>query len=128
MSETRAWDVVQKKYIEDYVVMPEGHGLRIGNIRDTSGKAVRMNKLIIERYTGKKDKQGVKIFENDYVKFWDSLAERYEYELIKFHDDEISSCGCCYPWCNSVGFAIFNCHWEECEVSGNLRENTAVLD
>lgn|ERR1700741_1091008 len=80
--EVRAWHIDEKKYVDIWNMTPDGKRIQIAdqlylvNNLDASdehkkyleenGIAIR-NEFILQLYTGKRDKNGVKIFEGDVV-------------------------------------------------------------
>lgn len=100
------------------------------------------------QYTGLKDKNGTKIYEGDIViteKDWDIYDEEnktYHRYVIKFTNEGIGSCGCCYETFSGSGFVgervlesmtgeIYTerCHMDwGCEIIGNIYDNPELLD
>ena len=89
----------------------------------------------VGQYTGLKDKNGTKIFEGDIVKE-EFLGD--ELFVVKYTDNRVSSCGCCVPSFDGIGFVgeskriycgdVYRCSLSECEVVGNIHDNPELLE
>ena len=77
--------------------------------------------IIVEQYTGLKDKNGKEIYEGDIMS---------DHSIVRFSDDpyEVGSCGCCVPEFWGTGFIISNYnHPDQLGVIGNVHENPELL-
>ena len=124
----RAYHLSEKKYVPiigfdlehaDYVIRIEG----IPTI-------VAMKVLLIQQYTGLKDKNGNEIFEGDYIKCTGGLwVEGYPKEgVIVFNDHTASFVmkgknSCDVLMNMALGFS----DGTEMEITGNICENTELL-
>lgn len=70
---------------------------------------VSVNVESVGQYTGLKDKNGAKIFEGDIVineehSYNDDNGFECKYFIVKYTDEEVGSCGCCYNEFSGIGF------------------------
>lgn len=127
--EFRAWDTQNFKYI-NIIGFYRFDGNIILWFLDDKGmpdyKSYRNYTIIIEQYTGKKDKNNVKIFENDivrntiYKQIFDDRTGKYEYHTKTIHIT------------HTVNWNSHWCHFEftlggeigELEIIGHIHDNS----
>lgn len=137
----RAWDTVQNKYLWPW---PEGFALfgevtcfdLIGQQLSESGRSpiTGLNDLLIEQFTGLRDKNGREIYEGDICRFdlqdfnggdhFYTLPVAYTVDMFGFpykSDQSEPEPDCCI----SLGEAVAND--DELEVVGNIHENPELL-
>ena len=108
----RAWDTENKVYLEpDEAFLIADKGLP-GRFSQRFGYTADEN-LVIEQYTGLKDKNGKEIFEGDVVRQFDDE----EYFVVKFEY------GGFLPF--TANMLTFDTDY--CEVIGNIHENPELL-
>ncbi|EMK2598514.1 hypothetical protein FC695_04735 [Bacillus cereus] len=75
-----------------------------------------VNKIKLRQYTGLKDKNKTRIYEGDFVKYWNKILGENECEVIFFNLGGFGTSDC---WLSDIG---------ECEVIGNIYENPGLLN
>lgn len=119
----RAWDNAKKEWTLDIM---ECVSSRTGNI--WMEPALKSHKVVIEQYTGLKDKNGKEIYEGDVIQEEidcgdDDIDGVYRYKVVW---DEETLCWSLWP---NYG-AIYKDLWETNalrEVIGNVHENPELL-
>lgn len=130
----RAWNTKTKKYIEfEKMVFIDGVAHIEIQTEETSWResGTRLLKnggnVIIEQYTGLKDKNGVEIYEGDIL----TIKSKYNKtkKVISF-GEWTSNCGCCnHDLGFGYDFSDFDDHSadEKWEIIGNIHENGDLL-
>lgn len=120
----RAWDSVEKKFVEHFFITD--NGLICNMEKPTSDSKllipIEKSELILMQSTGLKDKNGKEIFEGDIVKMAkDVYSEPTYYEVVRHRGGayrlESKQHGC-ELWLRHT----------DCEVVGNVFENKELLD
>ena len=119
----RAWDSVEKKFVEHFFITD--NGLICNMEKPTSDSKllipIEKSELILMQSTGLVDKNGKEIFEGDIVRFFDSLYTVF-YDIkegcyrLKPHDDR---------WV--VDYMSSFSSEESFEIVGNIYENKECL-
>lgn len=119
----RAWDRVEKKFVEHFFITD--NGLICNMEKPTSDSKllipIEKSELILMQSTGLVDKNGKEIFEGDIVRFFDSLYTVF-YDIkegcyrLKPHDDR---------WV--VDYMSSFSSEESFEIVGNIYENKECL-
>lgn len=87
----------------------------------------------VGQFTGLTDKNGKKIFEGDIVRledYWD----KGKVFIVKYTDDKVGSCGCCFPEFGGIGFVMEAkdgervCYDKDVIVIGNVTDNPELLE
>jgi len=106
----RAWDKKRNKFVSDFNLSPKGNILCEHS--NLGYKGVFEVDLELMQYTGLKDKNGKEIYEGDIVKMLaDSLNGEENIEV---------------KWRKEGFWEYFN-GFDNCEVIGNIYENTELL-
>ena len=119
----RAWDSVEKKFVEHFFITD--NGLICNMEKPTSDSKllipIEKSELILMQSTGLVDKNGKEIFEGDIVRFFDSLYTVF-YDIkegcyrLKPHDDR---------WVVDYMYSFSS--EESFEIVGNIYENKECL-
>lgn len=87
----------------------------------------------VGQFTGLTDKNGKKIFEGDIVRLEDYWDEGKVF-IVKYTDDKVGSCGCCFPEFGGIGFVMEAkdgervCYDKDVIVIGNVTDNPELLE
>ena len=113
-SKFRAWDKLDKEFAQNIdCLLDMSVAERVFALDDENGE------LIIEQYTGLKDKNGKEIYEGDIVQIDDHILGDFE---VLWHN---------LGWTirRSVGFETLSVHKsEDIVVIGNIHENYELLE
>ena len=79
--------------------------------------------VVLEQYTGLKDKNGKEIYEGDIV------SEDYRKNIVEYSTTDVWSCNCCNEPFSGAGFIVTDGDDpEDWEVIGNIHENPELLE
>lgn len=114
----RAWDTKYNRF------HATGFGV-FGGCQWGACKSDTLNEMVLEQFTGLKDKNGIEIYEGDIVKADNHNPQFYMIEFIEG--------GFCATWKNGDGYTIDINHFYSsvgCEISiiGNIHENQALIN
>lgn len=112
----RAWDDYEKEWTLNIM---ECINSRTGNIWMES--ALKSHEVVIEQYTGLKDKNGKEIYEGDIVRFGIWGDEKVG---VANYSDDFGS----YEVFTSKGYIIQTLFAAKGEVIGNIHENPELLE
>ena len=121
MKETkyRVWDKKYGKYLRGKILLaPDGQLYEL--VDDFHFPKINMVEVVIEQDTGLKDKNGVKIYEGDILKF-KMHTGKYENYKIVFRDAMFEAINA--DDTNFISYSI----WNIGEVIGNIHENKELL-
>lgn len=111
----RAWDTYQKKFLKNYTVY------QYGNV-SSNGNRIPRKEVVLQQYTGIKDKHGKEIYEGDILEY-KYYSEMY-IKIIKWGyfgwglADKLDSRAC------EVSLGWYS---DRFEVIGNIYENPELL-
>ena len=111
----RAWDKINKRWLNLWKILFEVTGEIIA-VQDLAGEQYGLHQVDLLRYTGRKDKNGKEIYEEDITR-WFSIKGPIIY-AVRWSDDFCDDCG------RGAG-------WEscppDCEIIGNSYENPELI-
>lgn len=115
----RVWDKRYKKYVEPYAICLDGRAIVV-NKPCNDLETLDSERVIIEQYTGLKDKNGKEIYD------WDIVSEHHGDiigKIVQNHSGEyrIAWLGIC------GGDSSLYEHRSLCEVIGNIHETPGLL-
>ena len=115
----RAWNVETQRYDPCFCCLNEGEGLIIGILDDNDHQQlIEDGDVVLEQYTGLKDKNGQEIYEGDVIEDTPPWGGRYV-SVVTW--EECEDGGDYYQ-----GFQVPH-HGEHCEVIGNIHDNPELL-
>lgn len=127
----RAWDKVNKKFIDDTDIATNQAGLLFirseGQVDFSPISLTKSTNYEIQFFTGLQDKNGKEIYEGDIIEMEDPKFESgiYNYEIsfseATFFADEITRDD------EKPCFPLGQCPVEQCKVIGNIYENKDLL-
>lgn len=98
---------------------------KMHHITTEDGKAIRIDPTTLCQFTGLKDKNGNKIWENDLVGYHSKYQEKYYYGQVKYGEFNCSCCDGVYGW-------YFDSEdireYKNYEVLGNVFDNPELLE
>lgn len=123
----RAWDTEAKCYVKD-PILTDNFGQVYEVCEEASNKRgtcliTHKPNVILEQYTGLKDKNGKEIYEGDI--FEDDYNGGYE--VVKWIDERAAFCLCYMGYERDVE-EFYTRYTNEMEVIGNIHENPELLE
>ena len=117
----RAWYKPYKQVCQVESLRFDGNGVYTAVLIDESfydRKLVEADEIVIEQYTGLKDKNGTEIYEGDIL--IDDAGEPVEYWVVKFSE------GSFIGECAGVTEPLFEL--TNLEIAGNIHENSELVE
>ena len=125
---TRAFDPIEKRWREDYIVSPAGSIFQTTHYKMDLWELEARPNWKLSRFTGLLDKNGEEIYEGDVVIMWYDLIERWSAPLLVTFDVLVieDDFGATWePMCWRAGDSELS---GICEIVGNIHENPELLE
>jgi uncharacterized phage protein (TIGR01671 family) len=120
----RAWDKKLNKYIDMFL----GFVLNDGVLEYLEDVMNVEKQVIIEQYTGLKDKNGVEIYAGDIVKLYAEVYDTFGFEITKKETGKIVfNSGAFFISTDTENDPIY-AYEDDFEVIGNIHENADLLE
>ncbi len=117
----RVWDKRYKQYVKPYAICLDGRAIVIAEPCDDR-ETLDSERIIIEQYTGLKDKNGKEIYEGDVLDV-SSVFVKPKKMIVKFSE---MACGF-EPFANGCPDCYFP-EGKDVVVIGNIHENPELLE
>ena len=117
----RAWDTAEKRW----VVFPGADSVEI--VGDKTYTTIRHDGVVIQQYTGLKDKNGKEIYEGDIVRICYPFKERTWIGPVVWDKYQWTGEGFYFSHFDSPG-ALFSEGTDYIEAIGNIYENPELLE
>lgn len=125
----RVYDLDQKRYSSEFIAINQnGLLINVDNpLHIIPHPTLDPNRYILETYSGRRDKKGVEIYENDIIRLWIREKERWQYRIVRLSPYNDFSCSPkLYNLYDKIQYnynLMYAFDREDMEVDGNIHNN-----